>query len=227
MSVRQDGGTQVVSRTAGPNGSRISRVRALVIGALCTLGVLAAGAPIAQAGLLVSSAQDCDAQVLERPFLPWLDPAQYTLAPAGTFENGTASWTLVGGAAIVPGNETFYAHGEDESSSLSLPSGSSATSASMCVGIEHPTLRIFARNRGGLLSTLKAEVLYEDAGGETRAMPIGLVTGGSQWKPSLPMPIVVNLLPLLPGEHTAVAFRFSTTGSWQIDDVYVDPYRSR
>jgi hypothetical protein len=41
------------------------------------------------------------------------------------------------------------------------------------------------------------------------------------------MPIVVNLLPLLPGDHTAVAFRFSTAGNWQIDDVYVDPYRSR
>jgi hypothetical protein len=39
------------------------------------------------------------------------------------------------------------------------------------------------------------------------------------------MPIGVNLLPLLPGNYTAVAFRFRASGGdWQIDDVYVDPY---
>jgi hypothetical protein len=39
------------------------------------------------------------------------------------------------------------------------------------------------------------------------------------------MPLVVNLLPLLPGEQTPVRFRFTPQGSanWQIDDVYVDP----
>ena len=39
-------------------------------------------------------------------------------------------------------------------------------------------------------------------------------------------PILVNLLALVPGERTAVAFRFTPRGlgSWLIDDVYVDPY---
>jgi hypothetical protein len=42
------------------------------------------------------------------------------------------------------------------------------------------------------------------------------------------MPIVANLLPLLPGDHTPVAFRFTPVGlggDWRIDDLYVDPYR--
>ena len=39
------------------------------------------------------------------------------------------------------------------------------------------------------------------------------------------MLVVANLLPLLPGEHTPVAFRFTALGGdWSIDDVYVDPY---
>ena len=39
--------------------------------------------------------------------------------------------------------------------------------------------------------------------------------------------MLANLLPLLPGEMTAVAFRFTARGgaSWAIDDIYVDPKR--
>ena len=55
-------------------------------------------------------------------------------------------------------------------SSLKLPSGSSAKSAAMCVGIEHPTLRLFARNTGSPLSALKVEVHFEDCAGR-RPLP--------------------------------------------------------
>jgi hypothetical protein len=195
--------------------------------------VVAAGAALtisapAQAGLLVSSATDCDEQVLERPFLKWADPANYVLAPSGTFEEGVGSWDLDGAASVSVGDEPFDVHGPGEVKGLGLPPGSSATSAAMCVGIEHPTLRLFARNSGSILSTMKVEVLFEDAGGNVRALPIGLLLAGSQWQPTLPMPIIANLLPLLPGERTAVAFRFTPHGgNWRIDDVYVDPYRSR
>ena len=98
----------------------------------------------------------------------------------------------------------------------------------MCVGIEHPTLRLFARHDGPLLSTLRVDVLYRDAFGTTRSLTIGRVLGSGQWSPTLPMPVVANLFALLPGERTRVAFRFTAVGphaTWQIDDVYVDPYR--
>jgi hypothetical protein len=208
-------------------GELVMRIRWFAGIVVAVAAALAIAAP-AQAGVLVSTATSCDDQIYEQPFLPWADPANYVLAPSGTFEQGSSGWTLSGNASVVSGNESFYVHAAGESSSLSLPSGSSATSDSMCVGIEHPTLRIFARNSGSLLSTLKVEVLFEDAGGAVRALPIGLLVAGSQWQPSAVMPIIVNLLPLLPGERTAVAFRFSASGGkWKIDDVYVGPYRSR
>jgi hypothetical protein len=208
-------------------GDLVLRIRWISGIVVAAAAALAAAAP-AQAGLLVSSATNCDEQVFERPFLRWADPANYVLAPSGTFEDGAASWSLTGGASVVSGNESYYVHGAGESSSLAVPPGSSATSAAMCVGVEHPTLRLFARNTGFLLSTLKVEVLFEDAAGGVHSLPIGLLVGGSQWQPTVAMPIVVNLLPLLPGERTAVAFRFSASGgNWKIDDVYVDPYRSR
>jgi len=201
-----------------------NRILALALPVAATF----AAAPSAQAGLLVASAEDCDAQELSQPFMPWLDPASYTLAPDGGFEDGGSSWSLEDGAAVVSGNESHYVRDEDDSQSLKLPSGSSAKSATMCVGIEHPTLRLFARNTGSPLSALKVKVHFEDALGNARSLPIGLVGAGSNWQPTQPMVIGVNLLALLPGERTPVAFEFTPVGfggNWRIDDVYVDPYR--
>jgi hypothetical protein len=209
-------------------GSRRARIGLTV--AVLTLVVLGYTASAAHAGVLVSTAASCDTYRFEQPFLRWADPAQYVLAPNGGFERVARAWTLTGGARVVTGNESYRVHSPQDSLSLSLPHGSSATTSAMCVGIEHPTLRLFASNRGTITSTLSVEVLFEDATGAVRTLPIGLLVGTSAWTPTIQMPVVANLLPLLPGERTAVAFRFTprdAAGKWRIDDVYVDPYRSR
>ena len=127
------------------------------------------------------------------------------------------------------GNEPWKVGGSTHNSSLLLPRGSQATTGTMCVGLLHPTMRFFAkRTSGWLLDTLKVEVLFESSGGQVLSLPIGLVLGGGSWQPTLPFPVLASLLPLLPGEQTPVAFRFTPVGgNWQIDDVYVDPWRSR
>jgi hypothetical protein len=90
-------------------------------------------------------------------------------------------------------------------------------------------MRFFSKASGGLLSlsALQVEVLFETSTGKIAALPIGLALPTKSWQPTLPMLVVANLLPLLPGEQTAVAFRFTARGSasWRIDDVYVDPKR--
>ena len=190
-------------------------------------GVLAATAlalaivPSAQAA---NSTAGCDAQVAEQPFLRWLDPAAYVLVPGGTVERW-AGWNLEGAAARTWGNEPYYVHDEDDTWSLAIPAGSSATTAPMCVGVEHPTLRLLVRNRGSLASPLRVEVLFEDALGLRRAVTIGDYLGTSRWQPTPPLAVLANLLLL--GDHVEVAFRFTagTGGDWFIDDVYVDPFR--
>src|SRR5436190_2216189 len=170
-------------------------------------------APSAQAGLLVSSATSCDSETIEHPFLRWADPFGYTLSPGGSFEAGAPGWTLKGGAAVKSGNEGFYVHGAGEQSSLAIPNGGSATSRAVCVGIDHPTVRFFARNGGSLLSALKVDVLFEDSLGNVLTAPVGVVTTTSSWAPTpVPLPVLVSLLPLLPGERTAVAFKFTPVG---------------
>jgi hypothetical protein len=196
---------------------------------VCAVFVAGAVAtPSARAGVLVDQAVTCDTYFLTDAFARWSDPAFYVLAPDGGVETRARGWTLTGGARVIPGNEKYYVNRRTDSHSLYLPPGSSATTPSMCVGLTYPTLRAFAINRKAASSTLGVEVLFEDALGSVQSLQIGLLNAAGMWQPTIPMPVVANLLPLLPDGNTAVAFRFTpqdASGDWRIDDVYVDPYR--
>jgi hypothetical protein len=200
--------------------------------AVALVAALTLAAP-AQAGSFGDSAAPCEGRQAEQPFKRWLDPMRYVLAPNGDFERGDAEWKLTGGARVVAGNETFFVGGARDSRSLYLPAGSSATTRPMCVQLLHPTMRYFAKNRGlPVLSSLAVEVLIENPlTGGVLALPAGAHTGPRTWHPSLPGLVVADFLSVL-GEDAelAVAFRFKPLGaaaSWQIDDVYVDPFRNR
>jgi hypothetical protein len=203
--------------------------RRAVLGAVSTMVAGFAFASPASAGLLVKTTSDCTGQELSKPFAPWGDGMSYTLVPGGAVENGGQGWTLSGGARVVAGNEPWRVNGAGDGASLRLPSGSSAVTAPICVGLEHPTLRLFARKNSGLLSTVAVSAVVHLQLGGTLEVPFGLLLAGSKWAPTPPMLILGNLLPLLPGQYTPVSFRFTPLlgGDWQIDDVYVDPYRAR
>jgi hypothetical protein len=50
-----------------------------------------------------------------------------------------------------------------------------------------------------------------------------------KWAPSPKMPLIVNLLTITGGK-ARISLRFTAVGrhsSWEIDDVYVDPYGKR
>src|SRR3954454_22357464 len=204
---------------------RWPRFMVALAGALCAL---AFAAQPSHAGVLVASAPSCADPATSHPFLPWLDIASYVPAQAGGFEDGAKGWDL-NGATTVAGNETFKVGGSADDTALRVPAGGSATSPAFCVGLEHPTARLFAKRVGGsLLSTLRVDVPLEGAVGQTHYLPIGLVAlNGGSWQPSLPMLMVANLLPLLPGAHTPVALRFVPQGggSWLVDDVYLHPFK--
>ena len=169
----------------------------------------------------------CPSSSLSKPFMPWLDPANYVLAPGGDAETA-GSWTLRGGAAVVAGNEPFQVGASGDQASLRLPSGSSAATAPMCIGLAHPTVRFFAkRETGSPLDLLRVEALFTDAAGYDHSLPIGIVLGLGRWAPTTPLVLGVNTLALI-GDPLQVSFRFAPlNGSrWSIDDVYVDPYRT-
>jgi hypothetical protein len=196
------------------------------VAALATIAAGAALAAPAQAGILTKTATDCENPATARVFARYLDPMDYMLVPGGTFESGAAGWTLTGGAKVVNGNEPAQVSGDGGAKSLSLPAGSSAETPAICVGLGEPTLRFFARRNSGLLSTMVVFVEFQLANGTWVTIPNGVDLGGA-WHPSLPLPVIANLLPLLPPDKTAIKFKFAPIlgGDWQLDDVYVDPFR--
>ena len=172
----------------------------------------------------------CPTYPIERPFLPWLDALTYALAPDGGLEDGGGVWSLSGGAKLVAGNETFFVRSAADEYSLSLPTGSSATTGTTCVETLEGTMRLFVQNTGSLLSTLKVEVLYTDMLGVPRVQTVALLPGTARWLPALPVAFLANLThpPVLSDGKVSVAFRFTPLGklgAWRIDDVYVDPFK--
>jgi hypothetical protein len=194
--------------------------------ATCASAIFFAAAPAANAGLLVKSATDCTSPAASHPFSKWYDNSSYIPAPQGSFESGASDWSL-SNASVDSGNESYNVAGDHGSHSLKIKPGGSALTRTICVGLDRPTLRFFSRSSGGLLglTTMAVSVRVETSLGLVVELPIGVALPGSKWQPSLPMPILANLLPLLPGQMTPVQFRFTPLlgGTYWIDDVYVDP----
>jgi hypothetical protein len=209
--------------------TRTSLLRRGLPGLVAALALAAVPASASADGISLGL-NGCPAQTIEHPFARWLDQGNYVLAPGGTFEGSLAGWKLTGGAKVVAGSETFAAHGAGEKLALSLPSGSSATTPQVCVGVLDPTMRYFAANDGGLLSLMSVSILFYPPTGGVLTLPLGVNIGGKAWAPSLPTLITANLLGVLNGGKATVAFRFTPIGlgaKWRIDDVYVDPFASR
>jgi hypothetical protein len=206
---------------------RLNKFRTLLASA-AVIALAAVIAPAANAGLLVKSAQGCDTAQFSKPFSQFGDNFDYVPVPGGSFEAGAPSWTMTGGARVVTGNESYYVRAATDSKSLYLPQGATATSPALCVGLEDPTVRWLAKSSGsllGLTGAMTVEVLFEDSLGQVLALPVGAGLLSAKWQPSIPGVVTANLLPLLPGEKTAVAFRFrAVTGNWNVDDAYVDPF---
>jgi hypothetical protein len=198
-----------------------------------------AGAFVALAAASASPAQAGDGSLLGcghepvHPFLQWLDPLPYTLLPGGDFESGAAGWKLSGGARVVDGNEPFAITRTSDSHSLLLPQGSSATSPTMCMGLLLPVVR-YVSTGGNLLSFMRVEAVYKDPRGRERSidlLPPGLPS--KSWAPSLPALQLMGLLNVLTldGLTSDIALRFTPTGTifgsgtWRVDDIYVDPWK--
>jgi hypothetical protein len=192
------------------------RARRIALALLPALAVMAPGR---------ADAAGCPAQPLAQTFQRWADPGWYTPLPDSGFEAGAGAWTLRGGANVAAGNERYHVGASGDRRSLALPLNSSATSAALCIGAGHPTIRFFARNTGAAQATLAVSVEFRDNRGMPRSLGIGLITAGAAWEPAPPLPVTVNTLALLCVHEARFAFAPATgRGEWSIDDVYVDPY---
>lgn len=196
------------------NSTRLVRTVLVV----CALGTAALLAPIvsnARAdGTPLINLNACNPSALSQPFARWLDFADYELAPGGDFEN--SRWTLAGGAQRVAGSEPYAATGTLGSSSLSLPTGSSAQSPLTCVDAGYPSIRFFIAGTGSVA------VNVVDGG---LVIPVGVAVAGGEWSPSPVMLTLSAVWGASSGGTAKVSLTFTgLSGDPQIDDVFVDPY---
>jgi hypothetical protein len=199
----------------------VARRLRLFFGLTGVMAVLAGFALPSDAGLLgTGSASYCDpnsAQV----FRPWSDSSYYMLTPGGSFESGTPSWSLAGGAKVVSGNESYFLHAKGDNRSLSMPSGSTATSPTMCFAAGDWHLRFVGKGSGKVHVTVQVNSLL----GIVSTLDGGTVDPDASWEPS---PRVGLLLSNVGGLLTTKAISLKLTadnGSVQIDDVYLDPWK--
>jgi hypothetical protein len=205
--------------------SFVSTTRRIAAPLVLATALFVLGAASANASLLPDDGAWCD-NAGSQVFLPWADPASYTLAPGGSFENSGSHWTLVGASRDTGDNEPFHVTSESDHSSLSISDGGTALSPAMCVGLGEPDARVFFKQTRGLPgATLQVDVLFDDVTGTTQAQTIAELGVAQQWRLSPQLLTMANLLPTIGAGSTAIAFRFTAIGgSFKVDDLYVDPW---
>lgn len=167
----------------------------------------------------------CSPPSVTTPFAQWGDSAQYFPVPGGTFQGSDVGWSLQD-ATLTPGGSPFNLDGGASDQSLTIDAQGSATSPSFCVDRTVTDVRFLAREADAG-SDLKVDLLVATPAGD-RVRSVGTVPDGSlpSWGPVAPLALRVVRLP--GWVHRPAAVRLSVpgqTGRWQIDDVYVDPYR--
>ena len=132
------------------------------------------------------------------------DTADYSLAPGGGFENGTAGWTLANGAKIISGNEKLGVSGG--SRALQIPLSGSATSPAFCVDETNPHFRFAYKVDNASLSGFIAYVIYRDAAGKITNVELvsskALAIAPSVWQASPKSPLS-TIIPLNSTTKTA------------------------
>lgn len=204
----------------------LTSCRRTVLSAAATAFAAAAlfAAPASAAPLFVDGG--CEDVPTVQPFAPWQDVADYVLAPDGDLEGGASTWLLEDGARVVEGNSPFHVGDAADHQALRLPPDAVATTAPMCIGEAHKTMRFFGTStRNG---ALKVEVLYTKRNGKQKSVTLGSVRGSDTWAPSEILPMRVNEL-ADDDQGFAISLRFESKGNstWTIDDVYVDPYKMK
>jgi hypothetical protein len=207
---------------------RFHRSIAIAAGLAAVASGTVALAPPASALTLIPT---CAPVATSKVFTPWGDLSNYFLIPGGGFEAGTTAWTLKGDAKVVSGNETYAVHSKTDTRSLALSTGAQATSPTACVAMGENTIRSFVKNPG-----VAGSVLHVDAYVQNPLTGLVLAfgydiqgkAGSTQWSPGSPQ-LIPNLLGGIAGTQN-LKLVFTAKGkaaTWNIDDVFVDPFKSR
>ena len=185
----------------------------LVLVAAAATAVIAA--PTGNAGLL-----SCPAS--QHPFAQFGDNNTYFGFANNGFENGANGWNL-SGASVVGGNEPWNVNGAG-SNSLSIGPGGTASSQRVCAALLAPDWRMFAKSNGANGSLRAQIVFYGLLGNITGILNVTNFDSADYggWEPSGDIASVLAL-PIATVSAQLRLTNTSSSGTWQVDDVFVDP----
>jgi hypothetical protein len=204
---------------------RLDRRLWLVLSAVAAAAVVAVPAASAGGGGRLGLLPSCGAT--SHPFALWNDYDAYCAFPNLGFESGKTAWTTTGSTSIVSANEPWHVSGPG-SYALQLGPGATAVSSPLPVSLLDPWVRFFARSAGAN-GSLRVQVLFHGLlGNLTGILNVGSLSTSSysSWQPTARVPSLLAL-PLATTSAQVVVTSGATSGSWQIDDVYLDPCASK
>lgn len=183
---------------------------------VCVAAALAAivAAPSGKAALL------CGGSL--QPFSQFGDNNDYFAFSNNGFENGTTGWK-VSNASVGAGNEPWSVNGGG-SSSLSIGPGGTAASPKVCTALNAPGWRMFAHSDNANAPLQARVVFYGLLGNITGILNFTSFSpsGYGSWEPSAGVPSILSL-PILTVSAQLQLTSTATSGTWQVDDVFVDP----
>jgi hypothetical protein len=201
------------------------------LAAATTIGMLAStGVAAAATGATPSTHNRCATQSLSQPFASLGDNNQYFLLPGGNFDNATdAGWHFIG-ASVSSDGAPLNLGGSNDTTSLTIPAPGVAISPTFCLDSSMPDFRFMVRQVAPG-SDLKV-YLHLDSGahdllGQRVDTIVSLGDGSSStWTLTDPLALA-SALRIPKGQSAQAQLVFAAVGrqgSWQIDDVYVDPW---
>jgi len=191
----------------------VSKRILFVLVAAAATAVIAA--PAGNAGLL-----SCPAS--QHPFAQFGDNNTYFGFANNGFESGANGWSL-SGASVVGGNEPWNVNGAG-GNSLSIGPGGTAASQRVCAALLAPAWRMFAKSNGANGSLRAQIVFYGLLGNITGILNVTNFdsSGYGSWEPSGDIASVLAL-PIATVSAQLRLTNTSSSGTWQVDDVFVDP----
>jgi hypothetical protein len=157
------------------------------------------------------------------PFTNWGDQGSYCAFPNLGLESGRTGWALTGTTSIVSANEPWHVSGPG-THALQLAPGATALSPSLPVSLLDPWIRFFAHSRGAN-GPLHVQVRFRGLlGNLTGVLNFGSLSPGgfASWQPTQDV-LSTLALPLLTSTAQVELTSQAKSGSWQVDDLYLDP----
>ena len=185
---------------------------------------LASGAVATAVAASPASAAVCPARSLSQPYSGFGDYNNYFLAPSGTFEGGASGWTT-SSARVVSGSEPWAVHGAGLRS-LRVDAAGYAKSPVMCIATAEDSMRFFYRSPGVAGSGL--QVFIEVTSGANYATNQYTVDGtAAGWRVSERI-MLPDIRDASGTQYVTITFRpVNNPAAWQVDDVDIDPWRTR